>query len=334
MTALVTGAAGFIGFHVAGALLDGGETVLGVDNLNAYYDPALKRARLLRLADRDSFRFAQADVADAGGMAALARREGPFRLIVHLAAQAGVRYALEAPRAYGHSNLMGQLAMLELCREMGGLEHFVYASSSSVYGDNPETPWAESHRVDSPLSLYAATKRAGELMAQTYSRLHGVPATGLRFFTVYGPWGRPDMAAWRFAEAILAGRPVPLFNGGEMKRDFTYIDDIVGGALAAAARPPASQNPPHRILNIGAGRAEPLRRFVAVLERALGRTAVIEAMPMQPGDAPATRADTTALEEATGFRAAVPIDEGLPRFVEWYRDYRGKRGAATASPCP
>ena len=324
MTALVTGAAGFIGFHLARALLDGGETVLGVDNLNAYYDPALKRARLLRLADRASFRFAQVDVADAEGMAALARSEGPFRLVVHLAAQAGVRYALEAPRAYGRSNLMGQLAMLELCREMGGLEHFVYASSSSVYGDNAETPWAETHRTDSPLSLYAATKRAGELMAQTYSRLHGVPATGLRFFTVYGPWGRPDMAAWRFAEAILAGRPIPLFNGGEMKRDFTYIDDIVAGALAAAARPPASQRPPHRILNVGVGRAEPLRRFVSVLERALGRKAVIETMPMQPGDAPATRADTTALEEVTGFRAAISIDEGLPRFVEWYRDYRSR----------
>lgn len=323
MTALVTGAAGFIGFHVARALLDRGETVVGVDNLNEYYDPALKRARLLRLADRDSFRFVRLDVADAEGMAALAQREGPFRLVMHLAAQAGVRYALEAPRAYGDSNLMGQLAMLELCRGMGGLEHFVYASSSSVYGDNAEMPWAETHRVDSPLSLYAATKRAGELMARTYSHLHGVPATGLRFFTVYGPWGRPDMAAWRFAEAILAGRPIPLFNGGEMKRDFTYIDDIVAGALAAAARPPASQSPPHRILNIGSGRAEPLGRFVAALERALGRTARIAPMPMQPGDAPATWADTTALEEATGFRAATPIDKGLPRFVEWYRGYCG-----------
>ena len=322
MTVLLTGAAGFIGFHTARALLDSGETVVGVDNLNEYYDPALKRARLSRLADRRSFRFVRLDVADAGGMAALARREGPFRLVVHLAAQAGVRYALEAPRAYGDSNLMGQLAMFELCRDMGGLEHLVYASSSSVYGGNTKMPWAESHRVDSPLSLYAATKRAGELMARTYSHLHGVPATGLRFFTVYGPWGRPDMAAWRFSEAILEERPIQLFNGGEMKRDFTYIDDIVAGTLAAAARPPASQSPPHRIFNIGAGRAEPLRRFVEVLERALGRKALIEALPMQPGDAPATWADTAALEAATGFRASTPIDEGLPRFAEWFRGYR------------
>ncbi len=324
MTVLVTGAAGFIGFHLARALVERGESVVGVDDLNAYYDPALKRARIDRLADAGgAFRFVRLDIADGAAMAAFARRYGPFRVVFHLAAQAGVRHALRDPFSYGRSNLMGQISVFEACRGMGGLEHLVYASSSSVYG-GAETPWAEDDRADSPVSLYAATKRAGELMAHTYSRLHGIPATGLRFFTVYGPWGRPDMAAWLFVDAILAGRPIRLFNDGDMKRDFTYIDDVVAGALRIADRPPGPEDgAPHRIYNIGGARSEPLRRFVAVVERAAGRRARIESLPMQPGDVAETCADASALERDFGVRPATPIEEGVPRFVSWFRGYHG-----------
>ena len=324
MTVMVTGAAGFIGFHLSRALIERGESVVGVDDLNAYYDPALKRARIDRLANAGgAFRFVRLDIADGAAMAAFARRYGPFRIVLHLAAQAGVRHALRDPFSYGRSNLMGQISVFEACRGMGGLEHVVYASSSSVYG-GAGTPWAEDDRVDSPVSLYAATKRAGELMARTYSHLHRIPATGLRFFTVYGPWGRPDMAAWLFVDAILAGRPIPLFNDGDMKRDFTYIDDVVAGALRVAGRPPDPEGEaPHRIYNIGGARSEPLRRFVAVVECATGRRARIEALPMQPGDVAETRADASALERDFGVRPATPIEEGIPRFVSWFRAYHG-----------
>ena len=324
MSVLVTGAAGFIGFHVSRALAARGERVVGVDTLDDYYDVRLKRARLDRLADAGDFRFSRLDIADSEALAALARTRGPFRLVVHLAAQAGVRHGLKNPLAYGRSNLAGQLAMLELCRGMSGLEHFVYASSSSVYGGGGNPPWAVGDPAESPLSLYAATKRAGELMAHSYAHLFGIPATGLRFFTVYGPWGRPDMAVWLFTEAILAGRPISLFNGGAMRRDFTWIDDAVSGVLAAAACPPAPDPaPPHRLYNIGAGRAEPLRRLVSALERALGRKAICEALPMQPGDVRETRADIAASRRDLGFAPATPLDEGVPRFVEWYLGYRG-----------
>lgn len=325
MTVLVTGAAGFIGAHLTRALLERGERVVGIDDLNGYYDPALKRARLEWLAGFAAFRFLELDIADSEAMTALARGHGPFRRVLHLAAQAGVRHAAKDPHAYARSNLAGHLSVLELCRATGsGLEHLVYASSSSVYGGNAVLPWAESDRADSPLSLYAATKRADELMTQAYSHLYGIPATGLRFFTVYGPWGRPDMAAWRFTEAILAGRPIELFNGGALKRDFTYIDDAAAAALAVADRPPgAADGARHRLYNIGNGRPEPLRRFVAVLERALGREARIDPRPMQPGDARETCADTALLERDIGFRPTVTIDEGLPRFAAWYRDTYG-----------
>ena len=324
MTVLVTGAAGFIGFHLGRALVERGESVVGVDDLNAYYDPALKRARIDRLANAGgAFRFVRLDIADGAAVAAFARHYGPFRVVFHLAAQAGVRHALRDPFSYGRSNLMGQISVFEACRGMGGLEHLLYASSSSVYG-GAETPWAEDDRADSPVSLYAATKRAGELMAHTYSHLHGIPATGLRFFTVYGPWGRPDMAAWLFVDAILAGRPIPLFNAGDMKRDFTYIDDVVAGALRIADRPPEPEGgAPHRIYNLGGARSEPLRRFVAVVERAAGRRARIESLPMQPGDVAETCADASALERDFGVRPATPIEEGVPRFVSWFRDYHG-----------
>ena len=278
VSVLVTGAAGFLGFHVSRAFLDRGDPVVGVDDLNAYYDPAFKRARIERLNERPGFRFLRLDVADADAMEGLARDCGPFRVVVHLAAQAGVRHAAKNPLAYGRANLLGQIAVFEACRRMDGLEHLVYASSSSVYGANA-VPWAEADRAESPVSLYAATKRGGELIARAYCHLYGTPTTGIRFFTVYGPWGRPDMAAWLFTEAILAGRPIPLFGNGEMRRDFTYVDDVIAGVLRIADRPPpgAAGGVPHRIFNLGGARAEPLRRFVAVLERALGRKAEIRA---------------------------------------------------------
>jgi UDP-glucuronate 4-epimerase len=324
MTVLVTGSAGFIGYHVAEALLARDEQVLGVDNLNSYYDPGLKQARLERLRAHPAFTFAQADVADLAAVTALARRHRDrIKGVIHLAAQAGVRHSLKAPFDYVRSNLQGHMVMLEACRhELPELRHLVYASSSSVYGGNSKIPFAVEDPVDRPISLYAATKRADELLSHCYSHLYRIPATGLRFFTVYGPWGRPDMAAFLFADAITAGRPITLYNRGEMQRDFTYIDDIVSGVLAALDRPPATGDAaPHRIYNLGNHRPVELRRFVAVLEEALGMRAEIELAPLPPGDVVRTCADIEASRRDLGFEPSTPIEEGLPRFVEWYRQY-------------
>ena len=332
---LVTGAAGFIGAEVALRLLARGESVLGLDNLNGYYDPALKQERLRRLeglAPAGAFRFQRLDVADGPGLDALFREVRPSR-VVHLAAQAGVRYSLDNPSAYVQSNLVGFGHILEGCRHHG-VEHLVYASSSSVYGGNRQMPFSEQHPVNHPVSLYAATKKANELMAHTYSHLYGLPATGLRFFTVYGPWGRPDMAPMLFARAILAGEPIRVFNHGRMERDFTYIDDIAEGVIRCLDKPatadpgfdPLAPNPataavPHRLFNIGNSRPIPLLRFIDVLEQALGREAIRDLQPMQPGDVPATAADTTALEAWIGFRPTTPIETGVERFARWYRSF-------------
>ena len=324
MTVLVTGAAGFIGYHVATALLARGEAVVGVDNLNDYCDVSLKKARLDRLESQANFTFRLVDIADQAAVDAMAADAGPFRAVVHLAAQAGVRYSLENPMAYIRSNVVGQTAILELCRHMAGLEHLVYASSSSVYGGNTKLPFAVEDRVDSPVSLYAATKRADELIAHTYAHLYRLPCTGLRFFTVYGPWGRPDMAAYLFTQAILAGRPIKVFNHGNMRRDFTYIDDIVDGVLRVLARPPSDDGEaPHRLYNIGNNHPEALLDFIAVLEDALGRTAEKELLPLQPGDVPESAADISAIQRDTGFAPTTPISVGVPKFIAWYRDYHG-----------
>ncbi|GAB4166789.1 MAG: NAD-dependent epimerase [Thalassobaculales bacterium] len=320
MTVLLTGAAGFIGYHLAEALLARGERVVGIDVMNDYYDPALKQARLDRLAGRRGFAFHRLDICDREGLAALTAAEPGIERIVHLAAQAGVRYSLDNPFAYAHSNLEGQLAILELARGLPGLRHLVYASSSSVYGANTKVPFAVGDPVDNPVSLYAATKKSGELMAHCYSHLFGLPTTGLRFFTVYGPWGRPDMAYYSFTARILAGQPIPVFNHGDMRRDFTWIEDIIDGVLRTLDSPPAT-TPPYRLFNIGNNRSEPLLRFIAVLEQAIGRKAVIELKPMQPGDVKETFADIADIQAALGYAPATPIDAGLPRFVAWFRDY-------------
>ena len=330
---LVTGAAGFIGAAVCERLLGRGERVVGIDNLNSYYDPALKRARLARLeavAPIGAWRFQQLDLGEVAAIAELFGREKP-RLVIHLAAQAGVRYSIENPGAYLESNLVGLGSILEGCRHHGA-EHLVYASSSSVYGGNTNLPFAESQPVDHPVSLYAATKKAGELMAHTYSHLYGLPATGLRFFTVYGPWGRPDMAPMLFARAILAGESIRVFNQGRMRRDFTYIDDIVSGVIACADKPatpdpcfdtsapdPATSWAPHRLFNIGNSEPVALLRFIELLEQALGREAIRDLQPMQPGDLEATAADTSLLEAWVGFRPSTPIEVGVERFAHWYR---------------
>jgi UDP-glucuronate 4-epimerase len=328
MPVLVTGAAGFIGFGVAGALLARGETVIGVDNLNAYYDVRLKQARLERLEATPGFRFHRLDIADRGRLEALAGDEPGIDRIVHLAAQAGVRHSLEHPQDYIDANITGHLAVLELGRRLPGFRHLVYASSSSVYGGNDKLPFSVEDRVDRPLSIYGATKRADELMSHCYSHLFGLPATGLRFFTVYGPWGRPDMAMFIFTRAVLEGRPITLFNDGEMQRDFTYVDDIVAGVVAALDRPPppaaAAGEPPHRLYNLGNHRSEPLRRLVELVERECGRKALVELAPMQPGDARASFADIASATRDLGFLPRVSLDEGVPRFVAWYRDYHGQ----------
>jgi len=323
MTILVTGAAGFIGFHVSTALLRRGERVIGVDNLNDYYDVALKEARLAELRRLPGFVFHRLELAERGALAALLDRHADTDRVVHLAAQAGVRYSLTNPHSYIGANAQGQLEVLEACRSLPRLKHLVFASSSSVYGGNTKLPFSVADRVDTPRSLYAATKKAGELMAYCYAHLYRVPTTGLRFFTVYGPWGRPDMAAWIFTEAILAGRPIQVFNHGDMRRDFTFIDDIVSGVVACLDRPPADSGgePPYRLYNIGNHRSEELKRFIAVLERALGRKAIVELAPMQPGDVPATYADIAETQRDLGFAPTTPIDQGLPRFVAWYRAY-------------
>ncbi|WP_025322820.1 NAD-dependent epimerase [Deferrisoma camini] len=311
MDVLVTGAAGFIGAAVAGFLLDRGDRVVGLDNLNDYYDVGLKEARLARLEGRQGFRFVRGDVADPGAVEAAFDR-GPFDVVCHLAAQAGVRYSLQNPLAYGRANLMGFLHILEACRHRG-TGNLVYASSSSVYGANEKVPFSETDRVDRPVSLYAATKVANELMAHTYHHLYGIPATGLRFFTVYGPWGRPDMALFKFTQKILTGEPIDVYNHGDMERDFTYIDDIVRGVVAAIDRPLGFE-----VVNLGNHRPVRLERFIAVLEDALGRKARRNYLPMQPGDVPRTYADVSRAKELWGWEPTTPIEVGIPRFVEWY----------------
>jgi UDP-glucuronate 4-epimerase len=320
MSILLTGAAGFIGFHVAKALLDRGERVVGIDNVNDYYDVRLKEARLDRLRIYPGFDFAKLDVADRDGILAVVEGHRDLRSVIHLAAQAGVRYSLENPYAYVDANVMGTLVMFEAARRIDGLTGITYASSSSVYGANRQQPFSVDDRVDQPVSLYAATKRSCELLARTYSHLYGLPATGLRFFTVYGPWGRPDMAAYLFTRAILAGQPIKVFNEGRMARDFTYIDDIVAGTVAAHDRPPTDRVP-HRIYNLGNHRPEQLLDFIAVIERLLGRTATKEFLPLQPGDVPESFADIEASRRDLGFDPQTTIEVGLARFVEWYRQY-------------
>ncbi len=329
---LVSGAAGFIGFHLAERLLQAGKKVVGVDNLNDYYDPSLKDARLSLLGQYEDFTFEKADLADADALSAVFDRHRPPH-VVNLAAQAGVRYSIENPRAYGQSNLTGFLNVLEECRRTE-VSHLVYASSSSVYGGNRKLPFSVEDGVNHPVSLYAATKKANELMAHTYSHLYGLPATGLRFFTVYGPYGRPDMAYFSFAKAIVEGRPIKVFNHGKMERDFTYIDDIVEGVARLIPRP-ATPNPefdktapdpgtswaPHRIYNIGNHQRETLMDFIAILEELLGREAVKEYLPMQPGDVQATWADVEALEDAVGFAPDTSLRDGLTKFVDWFRAY-------------
>jgi UDP-glucuronate 4-epimerase len=313
---LVTGAAGFIGMHASRRLLERGHEVLGIDSLNAYYDPALKRARLEQLRPLRGFAFEQLDIADEKAMAALFAA-GRFDAVLHLAAQAGVRYSLENPMAYVTSNVAGFLNVVEGCRR-AGVAHLCYASSSSVYGANTQMPFREEDRVDQPVSLYAATKRANELMAETYGRLHGLACTGLRFFTVYGPWGRPDMALFAFTRAILEGRPLRLFNGGDMLRDFTYVDDVVEAVVALLERP-HPRAPLARLFNIGHGAPVKLTDFVRAIERALGRSARVELAPMQPGDVPATYASTEKLRAEIGYAPATPVETGVERFVAWYR---------------
>ncbi len=322
MTYLVTGAAGFIGMHTCRQLLERGESVIGVDVVNDYYDPTLKEARLRLLQESPSFVFHRADVADRAAMEKIAAEHPEITRIIHLAAQAGVRYSLENPYAYIHSNIDGQVVMLELARHLPHCEHFVYASSSSVYGSNEKLPFSVEDRVDNPISLYAATKKSSELMAHCYSHLYRIPTTGLRFFTVYGPWGRPDMAAFLFTRAMLEGKPIQVFNNGDMRRDFTYIDDIVGGILAVAAHPPAAGSAaPARVYNIGNHRSEPLVRFISIIEQALGIKAKIAYQPMQPGDVKETFADIQPLRDEIGFHPSTTIDEGIPKFIQWYRDY-------------
>jgi UDP-glucuronate 4-epimerase len=331
---LVTGCAGFIGMHVAQRLLERGEEVVGIDNLNDYYDPSLKIARLGRLQPHAGFSFQPLDLADGPAVAGLFAAQR-FARIVHLAAQAGVRYSLKNPQAYVNSNVTGFLNVLEACRHHG-CQHLVFASTSSVYGANRKLPFSEHDNTDHPVSLYAATKKANELMAHAYSHLFGLPVTGLRFFTVYGPWGRPDMSAALFTRAIMEGQPIDVFNHGEMERDFTYVDDVVQGVVrildvlpvgdpgADMTKPdPATSYAPYRLYNIGNNEPVKLTRFIAILEAALGRKAKMNLLPMQPGDVPATYADVNDLSRAVGFRPATPLAEGIARYVAWYREYYG-----------
>jgi UDP-glucuronate 4-epimerase len=334
VSVLLTGAAGFIGYHVAQHLLADGERVIGLDNLSDYYDPALKQARLDRLAPHDAFRFERVDVSDRTAMVEVFRRHRPAR-VVHLAAQAGVRYSIVNPHAYADANLVGFLNVLEGCRHHG-VEHLVFASSSSIYGANTRLPFSVHDNADHPLSLYAATKKANELMAHCYAHLYSLPCTGLRFFTVYGPWGRPDMALFLFTRAILEDRPIDVFNEGRMQRDFTYIDDVVEGVVRVLARPPApdaawsgdrpdpgTSRAPYRVYNIGNDRPVELLRYIEVLEERLGRTAKKNLLPLQPGDVSVTRADVDDLARDFGYRPQTTVEEGVARFVEWYRSYYG-----------
>ena len=343
MSVIVTGAAGFIGMHVARALLARGETVIGLDDVNDYYDPRLKEARLAELArlGGGAFRFVKQDIAAPGAFAAVLAREAAADRIVHLAAQAGVRYSLINPGAYVRANVEGHFAVLEACRLRGGIKHLVYASSSSVYGGNEKLPFAVEDKIDKPISLYAATKASAELMSYCYAHLYGLAQTGLRFFTVYGPWGRPDMSAFIFTRAILAGERITVFNRGDMRRDFTYIDDISAGVLAALDRPPSREGASaakapaspaeahlgeggaHRLYNLGNNRSEELLDFIATIEAALGKKAIIEPAPIQPGDVKDTYADIAASRRDLGFSPKVTIREGIPKFVAWYRAYYG-----------
>lgn len=329
---LVTGAAGFIGFHLSSRLLGAGRRVVGLDNLNDYYSPALKRDRLARLVPHDNFTFHEGDLADRAGLEALFAEHRP-RLVVNLAAQAGVRYSLSNPYIYIESNINGFVNILECCRH-GGVEHLVYASSSSVYGLNKRMPFSIHHNVDHPVSLYAASKKSNELMAHTYSHLFGLRTTGLRFFTVYGPWGRPDMALFIFTRAILENKPIELFNNGDMRRDFTYIDDIIEGVVRIIDHPaepnpawdalnpdPGSSLAPYRLYNIGNSNKVDLRRFVEIIEEVLGKKADKIYLPMQPGDAQETWADVDDLTKAVGFRPNTSLEDGIPRFIDWYREY-------------
>lgn len=320
MHVLLTGAAGFIGYHVAEALLARGDTVVGVDNLNSYYDVSLKESRLKLLREKKNFTFERADISDRQAMATIAAKHSETTHIVHLAAQAGVRHSLKDPYTYVMSNVMGQVVMLELAREFARFEHFVYASSSSVYGGNTKLPFSIDDETEQPNSLYAATKKADELIGHTYAHLYSLPSTGLRFFTVYGPWGRPDMAAFLFTNSILKGEPIRVFNHGEMWRDFTYIDDIVAGVLAVLERKP-SKKPPHMVYNLGNHKSEKLTDFIATIERALGKKAEFKFEPMQAGDVERTYADIEASRRDLGFEPKIPISEGIPRFVKWYQDY-------------
>ena len=330
MKILVTGVAGFIGMHCAKILLDRGDQVIGVDNLNDYYDVGLKEARLDQLTIHDNFKFIKCGIEDSDSLAAVFSQEKPDR-VIHLAAQAGVRYSLTNPHAYIDANVMGFTNVLEGCRH-NGISHLVYASSSSVYGYNTSLPFSEHDNIDHPISLYAATKKANELMAHTYSHLYGLPTTGLRFFTVYGPWGRPDMALFLFTKAILKGEAIPVFNKGQMIRDFTYIDDIVEGVIRVLDKPasananfdpnvpdPATSASPYRIFNIGNGNPVPLMDYIGALEQALGIEAIKDFLPMQPGDVPATSADTQELGAWVGFQPNTSVTDGVANFVKWYR---------------
>ena len=331
MRVLVTGVAGFIGFSVARSLMNRGDTVLGIDIVNDYYDPTLKEARLSRLKEQfgQQFSFIRADFADMNALSDAVKGE-PFDRIVHLGAQAGVRYSIENPHAYLSANLAGHLNMLEIARH-SECEHMVYASSSSVYGGNTKLPFSVDDRVDHPVSLYAATKRADELMSECYAHLYRLPQTGLRFFTVYGPWGRPDMMMWIFTSKILAGQPIPVFNNGDMWRDFTFIDDIVSGVIACLDNPPADDGEmkaggsvkPHRLYNIGNHRSEHLMKVVDILQTELGRKADVDFQPIQPGDVRQSFADIDAIRNDLGYEPATSIDVGVPKFVAWYRDYHG-----------
>ena len=332
MKILLTGAAGFIGYHVTERLLAAGHQVTGIDNLNDYYEVSLKQARLARLTPHDQFRFQQLDLADRSGMAELFA-QGQFQRVIHLAAQAGVRYSLDNPHAYADANLVGHLNVLEGCRHHG-IEHLLYASSSSVYGLNRKTPFSTADSVDHPVSLYAATKKANELMSHSYSHLYDLPTTGLRFFTVYGPWGRPDMALFKFTKAILSGQAIDVYNHGDMRRDFTYIDDIAEAVVrlcdviptrnpqwSVESGTPAESSAPYRVYNIGNSQPVQLTEFIHTLEQALGIDAKMNLLPMQPGDVLETSADTSALEAAIGFKPGTELAIGLAEFVKWYRNY-------------
>jgi UDP-glucuronate 4-epimerase len=319
MSVLVTGAAGFIGSQVARALLARGEDVVGIDNFSPYYDPVLKFARLKPLKDEKAFSFIEADIADREAMLALAGSHKEIDRIVHLAAQPGVRHSMVDPYIYVQTNVMGQLVMLELARSLPALKHFVYASSSSVYGGNRKQPFAEADRVDQPISLYAATKRSDELLGETYAHLYKLKATGLRYFTVYGPWGRPDMSPWIFAKAIHEGSPIHLYHLGFVKRDYSFIDDIVAGTLAALDRPAAAAG--HRVFNLGANRSEDILKVIDLFEKAMGKKAVVELKPGPPGDMQETSADISAASRDLGWRPKVAVEEGIPKFVEWFRSY-------------